>query len=179
MPKSDAPKPPKSRLDIIADAAEIYGARSFDNYAQIRSVAETIRDEFCAWLDPESQCVFLVPAEGAFAAQNYRSAAFSVTGTGYLPLKPISFGLAVKISREKDYMRLKITCRKEGGNMFISIEHGRDIALPLPIQKGELPPLFESIYSHILDFFTDSVDEYDNGDYGSSDIGFDILRMAE
>lgn len=174
-----AKKTPAHPLDAIAKAAELYGNRSFDNYAQIRSIAETIRDEFCAWLSPDEQCVYLVPPEGPFGAQNYRSGAFSVTGKGYLPLKPISFGLAVKISHDKDYMRLKLTCRKEGDSMFISIDKGREIRVPLPTSEKTLAPLFDMIYHHILDFFTHSVDEYDNGDYGSTEIGFDIQRMAE
>jgi len=62
MPKND--EKAHSHLDEIAAAAKIYGARSFDNYVQIRSVAESIRDGLCAWLDNQKQCVFLVPPQG-------------------------------------------------------------------------------------------------------------------
>jgi len=179
MAKSKKPKAKIERMDKIAAAAEIYGQRSFDNYAQIRSVAENIRNELCKWLNPDKECVFLVPPEGPFTSQNYRSGAFSVTGTGYLPLKPISFGLAVRISHDNDYMRLKMTCRKEGDAMFISIENGQDIRVGLPATLDELMPLFETIYTHIIDFFQNSVDEYDNGHYGTPEIGFDIQRVAE
>lgn len=168
-----------NRIDNIAKAAEVYGQRSFDNYAQIRSFAENLRNELCAWLSPNHQCVYLVPPEGAFGAENYRSAAYSVSGQGYLPLKPISFGLAVRISDEQDFMRLKIECRKEGGAMFASIEGTRHMRIPLPVEKAGLLPLFEEIYAHILEFFTLSVDEYDNGNYGGSDIGFDIMRITQ
>jgi len=168
-----------SRISKIAKAAEIYGQRSFDNYAQIRSFAENLRDNLCKWLSPDHQCVYLVPPEGPFGAENYRSAAYSVSGQGYLPLKPISFGLAVRISSEQDFMRLVISCRKEGDTMFVSIEGGRDSRIPLPVEKEDLIPLFEQIYQHILEFFTLSVDEYDNGNYGGSDIGFDIMRIKE
>jgi len=106
----------------IWEAAEVYGMRSFDNYAQIRSVAETLRDLLCAWLHRgDEPCVFLVPPEGPFQAENYQSGAFSVSGKGYLPLKPISFGLAIRISEDKDYMRLQMHCQKEGELMKISI----------------------------------------------------------
>ena len=44
-----------SRLQAIQDAAITYGERSFDNYAQIRSIAETIRDGFCNWLDDKNE----------------------------------------------------------------------------------------------------------------------------
>jgi len=91
----------ESRLSSIFEAAETYGVRSFDNYAQIRSVAETVCDLLCKWLHKgDERCVYLVPPEGAFQAENYQSGAFSVSGTGYLPLKPISFGLAIRISED-------------------------------------------------------------------------------
>ncbi|MEP1231336.1 MAG: hypothetical protein ABJG88_11725 [Litorimonas sp.] len=168
-----------NRISKIANAAEIYGQRSFDNYAQIRSFAENLRGELCNWLSPNHQCVYLVPPEGEFGPQNYRSAAYSVSGQGYLPLKPISFGLAVRISSEQDFMRLRITCRKEGEVMFVNIEDTRDMRIELPATKDHLMPLFEHIYTHILEFFTLSVDEYDNGNYGGTDIGFDIMRITE
>ena len=65
-----------SRLSKIWEAANVYGARSFDNYAQIRSLAETLRDLMCSWLHTgDEPCVFLVPPEGPFQAENYQSGA--------------------------------------------------------------------------------------------------------
>lgn len=169
-----------TRLSQIWDAANIYGERSFDNYAQIRSLAETLRDLLCVWLHPEDDpCVFLVPPEGPFQAQNYQSGAFSVSGQGYLPLKPISFGLAVRISEDKDYMRLKLHCQKAGQLMKISIGEESPISVDLPLDETQMTSLFELIYDHILSFFQDSVAQYDEGDYGTSAIGFDIYRVAE
>ncbi len=180
--KTKSPTEPKTdtRLSHIWNAAHIYGTRSFDNYAQIRSLAETLRDLLCIWLHPgDGPCVFLVPPEGPFQAQNYQSGAFSVSGQGYLPLKPISFGLAVRISEDKDYMRLQMNCQKEGQLMRISIGQESPIAVALPINEAELTPLFELIYDHILGFFQTSVAQYDEGDYGTSAIGFDIYRVPE
>jgi len=177
MPTSDDKTP--SHLDKIAAAAKIYGDRSFNNYAQIRSVAEAIRDGLCAHLDDEKQCVYLVPPQGPFTAQNYRSAAYSVSGKGFLPLEPISFGLAVNISGDGDYMRLVLTCRKEGDKMFIHIDEGREADLNLPLQEAELILFFENINTHLLNWFEGRVDQYDNGNYGNNDIGFDIQRVDE
>lgn len=176
-----ASKPEKdSRLSELWAAAETYGQRSFDNYAQIRSVAETIRDLLCAWLNHgDEPCVYLVPPEGPFQAENYQSGAFSVSGKGYLPLKPISFGLAIRISEDKDYMRLQMHCQKEGQQMKVSIGKDSPTALQLPIDETQLTPFFDKIYHHILAFFTDSVAQYDEGDYGTSVIGFDIFRVEE
>ena len=168
-----------TKREEIAAAARIYGERSFDNYAQTRSIAENIRDGLCAYLDPAGPCVFLVPPQGPFAAQNYRSAAFSVSGNGFLPLEPISFGLAVRISGEGDYMRLVLTCRKEGERMYISIENSQKYEIDLPASDKDLDGLFESIYMHLLKWFEDRVETYDNGDYGSNEIGFNIYRVEE
>lgn len=169
-----------SRLSQLWEAAEVYGARSFDNYAQIRSVAETVRDLLCAWLHSSDEpCVYLVPPEGPFQAENYQSGAFSVSGKGYLPLKPISFGLAIRISEDKDYMRLVMHCQKEGDLMKISIGKESPTALQLPLDETQMNPLFERIHGHILAFFQDSVSQYDEGEYGTSAIGFDIYRVPE
>ena len=138
-PKGSVHPEADSRLSTIWEAANIYGARSFDNYAQIRSLAETLRDLMCVWLHPgDEPCVFLVPPEGPFQAQNYQSGAFSVSGTGYLPLKPISFGLAVRISENKDYMRLQLHCQKEGELMKVSIGKESPIAVNLPVSYTHL-----------------------------------------
>jgi len=168
----------QSRLETLTKAAEVYGQKAFDNYAQIRSVAETLRDGFCKWLDNEKQCVFLVPPKGEFVAQNYGSAAFSISGADFLPLAPISFGLAVKISTDDDYMRLTLLARKEGERMFLSLEGGDMLDLSLPVDEKDLKTIYESLYQHILRWFTDRVDHYDNGDYGKTDIGFDIQRVS-
>jgi len=168
-----------TKREEIANAARVYGERSFDNYVQIRSIAENIRDGLCAYLDPEGPCVFLVPPQGAFAAHNYRSAAFSVSGKGFLPLEPISFGLAIRISGEGDYMRLVLTCRKEGDRMYINIENNQSYEVDLPVSDDALQGLFESLYQHLLTWFKGRVETYDNGDYGSNDIGFNIYRVEE
>lgn len=177
---TDAETPSKHapRLQGLFDVAQRYGQRSFENYARIRGLAETLRDEFCAWLSEEERCVFLVPPEGRFSAQNYQSAAFSVAGKGYLPLKAISFGLAIRVSEDKDYMRVVITCRKEGDIMFVRLENGAEIEVPQPIEEGSLKPLFEAIYDHLINFFQDQINDYDNGRYGMREIGFDIQRMS-
>ena len=172
------PKSP-SRLSQVSAAAKIYGERSFDNYAQIRSVAEQIRDGLCEWLDGDKQCVFLVPPQGPFTAQNYRSGAFSVTGKGFLPLEPISFGLAINISGEGDFMRLVLTCRKEGDKMYIHVDEGREAELMLPPSQKNLIKFYESIHEHLMNWFEGRVDQYDNGSYGNNDIGFDIMRIDD
>ena len=168
-----------TKRDEIAAVARIYGERSFDNYAQIRSVAENIRDGLCEFLEPDGPCVYLVPPQGAFSAQNYRSGAYSVTGKGFLPLEPISFGLAIRISGEGDYMRIVLTCRKEGDKMFVSIEETEQTELDLPVTPDALTGLYESLHQHLMRWFEERVETYDNGSYGSNEIGFNIYRIEE
>ena len=168
----------EQRLQALFETAQEYGQRSFENYARIRGLAETLRDELCAWLSEEPGCVFLVPPEGRFSANNYQSAAFSVAGKGYLPLKPISFGLAVSVSPDRDFMRIKITCRKEGDIMYVRLENATEIKVSNPLEEGALLPLIQAIYDHLLSFFQDQIDDYDHGRYGISEIGFDIQRMS-
>lgn len=165
-----------TRLELVQAKAEAYGLRSFDNYAQIRSVAEQVRDGLCHYLDSDQNCVFLVPAQGGFGASDYGSAAFSVSGKGFLPLEPISFGLAIKISDLGDYMRIVLHCRKEGERIYLQIdEHGR-FSFELPFNEDDLKIAYEGLYKHLLNWFESRIDHYDHGNYGNSDIGFDIQR---
>ena len=171
------------RLRRIFEVAEEYGRKSFDNYARIRSLAETLRDGFCAWLSEQPGCVYLVPPEGRFTAKNYQSAAFSVAGKGYLPLRPISFGLAVLVSEDKDYMRLKLTCRKEGDVIEVRIDKGEAVKVALSdaeraVDEDALEPLFQALYNHVVEFFQDRVDDYEHGRYGTTEIGFHLQRMT-
>ena len=75
-------------------------------------------------------------------------------------------------------MRLKVTCRKEGDTMFVRLESGREMRVSLPIEEAKLTGLYEAIYDHLIDFFQDRIDDYDNGRYGVQEIGFDIQRMT-
>ena len=72
-----------------------------------------------------------------------------------------------------------MTCRKEGERMYIGIEQAHQYEIDLPASKEDLNGLFESIYQHLLGWFADRVETYDNGNYGSNDIGFNIYRIDE
>lgn len=175
---SKTPITPPPLLEEIQQAAEQYGLRSFDNYVQIRSVAEQLRDGLCQFLDHGQKCVVIVPPQGPFSAMDYGSAAFSVSGKGFLPLEPISFGLAVKLSNLDDYMRLVIHCRKEGDHIYLQIEEETRFDFDLPFNENDLSAACHGIYQYLLDWFKSRIDRYDNGNYGTSDIGFDIQRVS-
>ncbi len=177
--KKPQKKPETSRFQVISDAANAYGERSFDNYAQIRSVAEKIQAGLCAYMGDQNKCVFLVPPQGPFIEQNYGSAAFSVSGKGFLPLEPISFGLGIRVSKTGDFLRIVLQCRKEGERIDVQVENNQTYELSLPVKENSLNIVLEGLYQHVLSWFTDRVERYDFGHYGTTDIGFDILRIDQ
>jgi len=63
--------------------------------------------------------------------------------------------------------------------MFIHIDDGREVNLTLPLQDNELTNFYENIRQHLLHWFEGRVDQYDNGSYGSNDIGCDIQRVDD
>jgi hypothetical protein len=174
---ASTPKKSSTRFLKISKAANTYGERSFDNYAQIRSLAEQVQTGLCAYLDHEQKCVFLVPPQGPFQSNNYGSGAFSVAGKGFLPLEPISFGLAVRVSETGDFMRLVLGCRKEGDKIYMQVDEDHNYAFGLPLKKKEIDACLEGLFQYLLHWFADRVERYDHGSYGSTDIGFDIQRI--
>ena len=167
----------RTRFDELADAAERYGVCSLDNYAVIRSVAENISTGFCRFLGAEDGiCVYLVPPEGEWAPQPYQSGAFSVSGAGFLPLGAIGFGLAVKVSRTGDWTRLVLSCAKKGHHVEISIMNGPVFDLELPVEDADLTTVFERLHTHLIAWFSDQADLYENGDYGGRTIGFELVH---
>ena len=168
-----------TRFQALSEIAGDYGDRAFKNYSQIRNVAQTIRDSLREYMCSDGECTFLVPPSGKFGARDYGSGAFSVAGKGFLPLEPLSFGLAVRVSDRKDYIRIVMTCRKEADVMYVTPDNRRPYRLSLPPTEEEIADVTESIYDYLVDWFASRIDRYDNGTYGNNDIGFDIVRAAQ
>ncbi|MEE9271838.1 MAG: hypothetical protein V3U57_01005 [Robiginitomaculum sp.] len=169
----------QSRFKTLSVAADTYGARSFDNYVQIRSLAERMQARLCAYMQHDQKCVFLVPPQGLYGAENYGSGAYSVSGKGFLPLEPISFGLGIRISETGDFMRLVLNCRKEGNKIKLQIEDKHNYDFILPISDSDVDTCLEGLFQYLLHWFNDRVEHYDHGTYGTTDIGFDILRVDD
>lgn len=167
-----------SRHQQLKDAAAAYGAASLDNYARIRSLAERIAEGFCAYLAPEDPpCVHLVPPKGAFAPRDFGSAAFSVSGRGFLPLEPVSFGLALRVSDTGDWLRIVITSIQEGGQLVCRITDGETFNFPLPVTDEALTEFFGHLYRFAFDWFEDRVRLYESGAYGGSTMGFELVHL--
>ena len=167
-----------TRADALATIAGDYGDRALGNYSQTRNIAQGLRDRLSEHMCDERDCVFLVPPSGKFGARNYGSRAFSVSGKGFLPLEPISFGLAVRVSRNKDYIRIVVTVRREGDTIYLTPDTGKPYRVSAPPTEEQYAEVVESLYAYLVDWFASRIDRYDNGSYGNNDIGFDIIRAV-
>jgi hypothetical protein len=164
-----------SRLDKLVETVETYQALATENYDRIRGLAEQIRGGLCDYIGMgEIPCVYLVPPKGQFEPKAYGDAAFSMAPRGFRTLSPVAFGLAVRLSRGNDWLRITMECRKVGETFKVSIEDGSEYEFKLPISFETQLPFYDHIYSHILNWFTDQIERYKNGEYGSRVIGFDF-----
>lgn len=165
-----------TRFDVLADASARYGRLALENYTQIRHLAEGVATGFCAYLGGRGVCAHLVPPAGPWAPQPFGSGAYSVSGRPFLPLEPISFGLAVRVSRQDNWLRLVFTASKSGENFTLHLEGGRDFDFSLPLDRDQMTEFFDHIHGHLVDFFEEHADRYEHGEYGGRDIGFDFVR---
>ena len=168
-----------TRAEALAAIAGDYGDRALRNYAQVRNAAINLRDQLRDYLCTDRECVFLVPPRGKFGARDYGSGAYSVSGKGFLPLEPISFGLAVRVSGRKDYIRIVMTARIEAEQVTLTPDNGKPYRLGLPLSDAEFREIAEDLYDYLIDWFASRIDRYDHGRYGNTDIGFDIIRAAQ
>ena len=164
-----------SRFDNLIETVEAYQALAAENYDRIRTLAEEIRSGFCEFLgSTDGVCVHLVPPAGAYKPKAHGDAAFSIPPRGFRLLGPISFGLAVRVSRDTDWLRLVMQCRKTGEKFKIQIEDGSVYEFSLPLKEAAPDPFYEHLYQHILLWFSDHIERYKEGDYGTREIGFDF-----
>lgn len=164
-----------SRFDTLVATVETYQTLAAENYNRIRMLAEEVRSGLCDFLGAgDGVCVHLVPPVGSFEPRAYGDAAFSIAPRGFRPLVPIVFGLAVRVSRDADWLRLAVTCRKSGNSFVVEIEDGAIHEIRLPIRPEDTEPLYAHVYSHILDWFGDNIAGYEEGSYGARGIGFDL-----
>lgn len=170
---------PTSRHRALKETATRYGALSLQNYAHIRALAERIASGLCAYLDPDDPpCVFLVPPQGPFQPRDYGGRAFTVPGRGFLPLGPIGFGLAVRVSGQTDYIRLVLSCAREGEELVVRIKEGGAYEFHTG-EDADLSDFFEHLYQHILNWYEERIRLYEEGNYSGGGIGFEMVRVDD
>jgi hypothetical protein len=170
---------PGPRYAELTATAGRYKDLAAENYGRIRELAETLRTEFCAYLGSDTPpCVRLVPPGGPFEPKDYGDGAFSIPAKGFQPLGPISFGLAVRVTDSGDWLRAVLTCRKEGDTFIVRVEGGPRHEFDLPLADQEPAAFLDMLYEHLLNWFKLSIDDYEHGQYGQREIGFDFFRAA-
>lgn len=164
-----------SRFDELVAVVDTYQALAKENYDRIRTLAEEVRQGLCGYLDAkDGVCVHLVPPTGPFEPKPYGDKAFSMPPRGFRPLGPIAFGLAVRVSRGTDWLRVSMECRKLGEVFMVRIEDGSEYEFRLPLKDADPEPFFEHIFTHVLRWFAENIERYQDGDYGTREIGFDF-----
>lgn len=165
-----------SRFEELIATVETYQALVEENYTRIRRLAQEVRGGLCDYIGaPDGICVHLVPPTGPFEPRAYGDLAFSIPPRGFRPLGPVAFGLAFRVSKNADWLRLRFECRKAGDEFLVGIEDGAEYTFHLPMQEGDSEPFYAHIYEYILGWFRENIESYKEGDYGTRGIGFDFI----
>lgn len=168
----------KAREAQLFEAVATYRHRARENYNRIRALAEALRSGFCAYIHSENPpCVLLVPPTGPFEPRDHGAAAFSVPEEGMQPLGPVAFGLAVRVTKGGDWLRKAVVCHKEGERFMVEVQNGPSHQFTLPLHEADPTEFFEELYAHIVAYFTEAVEHYDEGDFGDREIGFDFFSV--
>ncbi|MEM5515605.1 hypothetical protein WNY37_01505 [Henriciella sp. AS95] len=169
-----------TRFDQLVDLVETYQNLAAENYARVRQLAEAVRAGLCDYIDAkDGVCVRLVPPVGDFEPKDHGDKAFSVAPKGFRPLGPVAFGLAVRVTRGTDWIRLTMQCQKIGENLILDIQGGQSFSLTLPLKENDSNQLFDYVYNHVLNWFQSKMDQYETGEYGTREIGFDFSRETD
>lgn len=164
-----------SRFEDLIKIVETYQQLAEENYGRIRRLAEEVRGGLCDYIGaPDGVCVYLVPPVGEFEPRAYGDQAFSIPPRGFRPLAPVAFGLAFRVSKDADWLRLRFQCRKSGEDFIVTIEDGAEYTFHLPIQAGDSEPFFAHVYKYIVGWFEETIESYREGEYGSRSIGFEL-----
>ena len=170
-----------NRFDTLVARASDYQELAKDNYDRVRRIAEGVRSGLCNFLNSaDGICVRLVPPTGPFQPKDYGDEAFSMPPRGFRHIAPIAFGLAVRVTRGTDWMRMTVVCAKQGHNFLVSIADGPSAEFDLPFTDEDHNEFYELIYRHIMTWFDQRMEIYSNGEYGSKRaIGFDFSDENE
>ncbi len=169
-----------SHFDELIATVEEYQTLAAENYDRIRKLAEELRDGLCDFMGAkDGVCVHLVPPGGEFKPKEYKDKAFSIPPRGFRPLGPVAFGLAVRVSRGTDWLRVTMECRKLGDTFIVQIINGPEYQFMLPLADNDPQPFYEHIHDHVRGWFSGGIERYQEGEYGSREIGFDFAANAE
>ena len=165
----------QTRHAALVASATAFRTRAAEHYLAVRRLAEELRDGFCGYLQSDAPpCVQLVVPAGPFEGRDYGDQAFSAPPEGFQPLGPIAFGLAVRVTGANDWMRLVVSCAKEGERFIVSVKDGPTLDVVMPLTDADKAAFFDLLFGHMCGWFDEHVALYDDGAYGGREIGFDF-----
>ena len=168
-----------SRFDELVTTVDAYQTRAKENYDRIRRLATDLKDGFCSFLGSrDGVCVHLVPPAGPFKPMTDVDHAFTVPPRGFRPLGPVSFGLAVRVTRGTDWIRLTMHCHKLGDKFTVHIDGGPSYTFKLPLTENDPTEFYQLLFEHIRSQFTEAINRYDSGTDARS-IGFDFSQLDD
>jgi len=62
---------------------------------------------------------------------------------------------------------------------MIQIVGGEEYQTKVPLGEHDPEPLYKMIYRHVFDWFNERIERYQEGDYGTREIGFDFAVDTE
>lgn len=165
-----------SRFDDLLARVETYQELAAENYDRIRKLAEDLSAGMCDFLDSSTgACVHLVPPQGPFTPKDHGDAAFSMPPRGFRQLGPIAFGLAVRVSKGTDWLRVTLQCHKIGDKFTVHILEGDAHTVEMPLSAADAEVFYQHIYDHVFGWFDHRIERYEEGeDYSTLEIGFDF-----
>lgn len=169
-----------SHFEDLLATVETYQDLASENYDRIRRLAEELRDGLCAFMGAsDGVCVHLVTPAGPFEPRAYGDEAFSVAPRGFRPLGPVQFGVAIRVTKGTDWLRVTFECRKVGETFQVIMEGGREYTFTLPLSENDPQAFYEEIFDHVKGWFSMRIERYRDGDSGTREIGFDFARAKK
>ena len=165
-----------ARFDELLETVDTYQALAAENYDRVRRLAESLKDGMCDFMGSTTGvCVHLVPPAGPFKPKAHTDEAFSMPPRGFRPLVPVAFGLAFRVSKGTDWLRVTFQCQKLGEKFIVNILDGDKYTLALPLADNDTVPFYQHIFDHVHESFIDRIKHYNDGDY-TGEIGFDFAE---
>lgn len=170
-----------ARFDDLLAKVEAYQELATENYDRIRKLAEGLSAGMCEFMDSKTgTCVHLVPPMGQFTPKAHGDGAFSMPPRGFRQLGPIAFGLAVRVSKDTDWLRVTMECHKIGDKFTVHILDGEEYTLELPLARETSEPFYQHVYEHVYNWFDARIQRYNDGEnYDTREIGFDFANDHE
>ena len=163
------------RIEQIRKAAEEYGKRSVENMQMAEKLGQEIIAAFDRYLTLKGGIVIGVPPSGEWRHDNgdYGAAAYSYFHEPILRVRPIQFGMCVKIWDNLS-IRLVVNLKKEGERIAVFCGPSNEEALWIPTTylAADIDRICERLFQTLLSYYRGDVNLFVDGDEKMQTIGF-------